>query len=71
MKINEIKELGLNINENDIEVDLMRIVEHHYFNRPTKKDYRIEAIDFCIKRKLPFHTTTNNAFVIADASGKL
>jgi len=57
----EIKELHklLPFNINTTEIDPARVVEHHFFNNNSTRDYREESIKFLNKNRISFNTTTN------------
>ena len=64
MKLSEIKKLGLN--ENDIEVDAFRTIVSAEFARGTGKDYRISAIERALRLKIPFTTEQNTIYDMTD-----
>jgi hypothetical protein len=61
MKLNEIKKLGINVIEGDIEVDAARLAEDHFFRYSgPSENYRTKAINFLIKKRVDFKSTSNS-----------
>lgn len=62
MQISELKNLGLGIKIDDIEVDATDVIERAFFGNHTCNDYRNESIDYMVKNKIDFHSTCNSIF---------
>lgn len=61
MKIKDlIEKTGLPLNIQDIEVDVTGIIEDHFFNLKSVKDYRNKAIDYMVTNKLSFGSSCNS-----------
>ena len=62
MKIKEIGKIkGLRIHTEEIEVDATSVIEHAFFEDRNCSNYRKDSIEYMVKNKIDFHSTTNSS----------
>ena len=61
--LDDLKErLGITDAEIHDAVNWVELIEQHFFNSHSKKDYRIQTIEFCTNNRINFHVTDNNEY---------
>jgi predicted RNA-binding Zn-ribbon protein involved in translation (DUF1610 family) len=53
---------GVCLQLGELEVDQTALIEHDFFERANKDNYRVEAIQYMTKHNIDWHSTGNSAF---------
>jgi hypothetical protein len=58
--------LGIPVDLGSVDVNPLVLAEHHFFSKPHDDgkidDYRSNAVNLCIEKRISFNSTTNNAY---------